>query len=514
MEIEFKFALPPEQGDALQHAMQQGDWHSVPLVAHYFDTADGRLAACKAALRVRREGDRWVQTAKAIDLQRGPIVRLEHNVDLGPVQGDDVPQPDWRLHAEAPVGALLARAMGDAPLQPTYGTDITRVVQRLRQGDSEIELALDTGQIVARQADGQSASLPVHELEMELLSGQVADLGVVAADWVARHGLWLDTRSKAERGEQLMNGAPAWPVVKAQALDLGADAAKKAKARHAGWAVQAAALGNCLNQLLPNLQALCAGMGEAEHVHQARVAMRRLRVALRELAALAPEGSANWAEHSAALQAAFAQLGQVRDVQVSADQPGLLRALTAHGLTQAKGKAHAQSAQAEAAMSAARGAALQQSLVALLVHVAKPQAEGKALSAKATRQHLAARLQRQHRQLAKAAAQWSRLSPDERHTLRKRAKRQRYLSEFALPVMAGQAGATRAASRYLRRLAQLQEALGAYNDVLVAQSHKPGGKPSATDWFSRGYWAAQADALAQACEKPLQRLAKTQGFWG
>ena len=514
MEIEFKFALPAWQGDALQQAVQQGDWHSVPLIAHYFDTADGSLAASKAALRVRREGDRWVQTAKAIDLQRGPIVRLEHNVDLGPAQGDAVPQPDWRRHADAPVGKLLARAIGNAPLLPTYGTEITRVVQRLKQGDSEIELALDSGQIVARQADGQTASLPVHELEMELISGQLADLGAVAMDWVARHGLWLDTRSKAERGEQLMLGAPAWPVVKAQALDGRGDAAKKAKARDAGWAVQAAALGNCLNQLVPNLQALCAGMGQAEHVHQARVAMRRLRVALRELAPLAPEGSANWANHSAALQAAFAQLGQVRDVQVSADQPGLQRALAAHGLTQAKGKARAQIALAEAAMAAARGTALQQSLVALLVQLAQPKAVGKAMSAKATRKHLAARLRHQHRQLAKAAGQWSKLSPDERHTLRKRAKRQRYLVEFALPRMVEQAGAARAASRYLRRLAQLQEALGAYNDVLVAQSRKSGGRPSATDWFSRGFWAAQSDALAQACEKPLQRLAKAQGFWG
>ena len=80
--------------------------------------------------------------------------------------------------------------------------------------------------------------------------------------------------------------------------------------------------------------------------------------------------------------------------------------------------------------------------------------------------------------------------------------------------MVEQAGAARAASRYLRRLAQLQEALGAYNDVLVAQLRKSGGRPSATDWFSRGFWAAQADALAQDCEKPLQRLAKAQGFWG
>ena len=425
MEIEFKFALPADQGEALRQAMQQGDWHSVPLVAHYFDTADGRLAASKAALRVRREGDRWVQTAKAIDLPRGPIVRLEHNVDLGPVQGDAVPQPDWRLHADAPVGPLLARVIGDAPLQPTYGTEIARVVRRLSHGDSEVELALDRGRIVARQADGKTASVPVHELEMELVRGRLGDLSAVAMDWVARHGLWLDMRSKAERGEQLLRGSLAWPVVKAEALVLGDAVATQDptqnKARHAGWAVQCAALGNCLSQLVPNLQALCAGVGEVEHVHQARVAMRRLQVALRELAVLAPADSAHWPAHSAAVRAAFAQLGQVRDVQVSADQPGLQRALAAHGLTQAKGKARAQIALAEAAMAAARGTALQQSLVALLVQLAQPKAVGKAMSAKATRKHLAARLRHQHRQLAKAAGQWSKLSPDERHTLRKRA---------------------------------------------------------------------------------------------
>ena len=418
MEIEFKFALPADQGEALRQAMQQGDWHSVPLVAHYFDTADGRLAASKAALRVRREGDRWVQTAKAIDLQRGPIVRLEHNVDLGPVQGDAVPQPDWRLHADAPVGPLLARVIGDAPLQPTYGTEIARVVRRLSHGDSEVELALDRGRIVARQADGKTASVPVHELEMELVRGRLGDLSAVAMDWVARHGLWLDMRSKAERGEQLLRGSLAWPVVKAEALVLGDAVATQDptqnKARHAGWAVQCAALGNCLSQLVPNLQALCAGVGEVEHVHQARVAMRRLQVALRELAVLAPADSAHWPAHSAAVRAAFAQLGQVRDVQVSADQPALQQALAAQGLKRAK--APAQTVHADALEGAARGAALQQALVALLAQVAQA-------------------------------------------------------------------------------------------------SQRAGGRRSAADWFSQGYWAAQGDALAKACEAPLQRLAKARAFW-
>ena len=50
---------------------------------------------------------------------------------------------------------------------------------------------------------------PLAEIEFELRSGEPAALLQLAAEAVGRHGLWLDTRSKAERGHLLARGLAA-----------------------------------------------------------------------------------------------------------------------------------------------------------------------------------------------------------------------------------------------------------------------------------------------------------------
>ncbi|MDR3041454.1 MAG: CHAD domain-containing protein, partial [Acinetobacter pittii] len=42
---------------------------------------------------------------------------------------------------------------------------------------------------------------------------------------------------------------------------------------------------NCLGQFLPNMAAIADGVAEAEHIHQARVSLRRLRSALHHFSA-------------------------------------------------------------------------------------------------------------------------------------------------------------------------------------------------------------------------------------
>ena len=62
------------------------------------------------------------------------------------------------------------------------------------------------------------------------------------------------------------------PVVKARRLTLVPGASVDAAARQM--------LGNCLAQVTGNLAALAKGAGTPEHVHQARVGIRRARTAL------------------------------------------------------------------------------------------------------------------------------------------------------------------------------------------------------------------------------------------
>ncbi|HRH86792.1 MAG TPA: CYTH domain-containing protein, partial [Rubrivivax sp.] len=77
-EVELKFQVPPDRAVALQRAVATASAVRVGLRARYFDTADRRLAAAGLALRVRKEGRRWVQTLKGAGA--GIWQRLEHEV--------------------------------------------------------------------------------------------------------------------------------------------------------------------------------------------------------------------------------------------------------------------------------------------------------------------------------------------------------------------------------------------------------------------------------------------------
>ena len=89
METEFKFHIPHEHLKAVEAALRGADAVRTRLRASYFDTADGTLAARGVVLRLRQEGRRWVQTAKATG--DGPLRRLEHNVELGAARAAAAP---------------------------------------------------------------------------------------------------------------------------------------------------------------------------------------------------------------------------------------------------------------------------------------------------------------------------------------------------------------------------------------------------------------------------------------
>ena len=192
-ELEIKLTLAP---DALNQA---GAWLSAQkgvragavktLVNRYFDTPAGDLNRRKVALRIRQAGDQFIQTLKA----RGEFVDGAHRRQEWewPLIG---PKLKLALIADTPVG----QGVNLAGLQPVFETNFERRVLMVDQEDSVIEVAIDSGAIVA---GGQS--LPLNEIEFELKSGASSALLAWARRLADEVPVFLNLVSKAEQGYHL-----------------------------------------------------------------------------------------------------------------------------------------------------------------------------------------------------------------------------------------------------------------------------------------------------------------------
>jgi len=481
-EIELKFQVPAGRAAALARAVATASASRVALRARYFDTEDRRLAAAGLALRVRKEGRRWVQTLKGAG--DGIWQRFEHEVPLPAVAGAP-PSVDPARHDGTPAGEALRRALGDdGVLQPIYGTEVTRTRRLLRSAGCVVEVAFDKGALVAG-----ARRWPLCELEFELKRGEPAALAALAARWVQRFGLTLDTRTKAERGERLAReerlGAPA----KARPLALAPDVDCASALRQV--------VANCLQQVLGNASDLVHEDGtEPEHLHQLRVGLRRLRTALRELGPLCAEVPPAWGE---ALGTLFGRLGSARDRDALAQT--LLPALRKAGADDLQLPVIEAEPAAQAALREPDTTLLWLQLVAF--------AAGTAPSEQPFAGAVQERLARLFKQVRRDAARFDTLDDVARHRLRKRVKRLRYLSEFAATQFR-----ERRLRDFLKRLTPAQEALGAFNDVCVARAlFKDAAADDPMAMFALGWLAHERDDAIASCARVLAKLRRARPFW-
>ncbi|MDP2006690.1 MAG: CHAD domain-containing protein [Rubrivivax sp.] len=487
-ELELKFCVPAAVLDSLRDALQARGARRVRLRAHYFDTACGALAGHRVALRLRLEGRRWVQTLKAAG--EGAVHRLEHEVHV-PGSSRVRPELDLSRHDGTAAGAQLAAALqaaADPQLLEQHATDIWRLHCALHDADGScIEAALDTGHAVA---DGRSAAIV--ELELEHKGGPVQGLFTLAQACVQHGGLWQSTLTKAERGLRLRLGEDAPRATKARAPRLAAGAD--------GAALMRTLLQSALEQVLANASELRPDADTVEVVHQLRVGLRRLRVLLRELAPLAPAIDAAWVP---VLSRVFSQLGEARDhVAVAAAVRPLLQAAGAPLLDW-------QPPAAADPVVAVRASDFQATLLAVQALAHAGDEAYAALSHKAVRERVAARLRKLHRQVLRAAACFEQLPVAEQHRARKQLKRLRYLADFTAPLWPG-----RAWQRCRRRLGVAQDALGLHQDVAVAAEafrHQAESDPRAG--FAAGWLLAHQAVTARAAADALGRLRGVPVFW-
>ncbi|PUA96234.1 adenylate cyclase [Acidovorax sp. 107] len=497
MEIEFKFCIPPERLAAVQAAVRRGRWVTVRMEARYFDTPDGALASRGIAFRLRREGDQWVQTVKA--LGDGPLDRQEHNVARGPATAGAAPEPLPQLHDGTVAGARLLQALQAAsgPLEETYGTEMDRMTRDITRQGAVVELALDTGRVVAHRGTPQQAEAPICELELELKAGTVAGLAALATQWSARHGLFLSTVSKAERGERLLAAPGGRPARKPRPLTY------PSLPLPPGPALQRAVVAHCLQQMVGPASDIAEGANDDEQVHQLRIGIRRLRTALRELAPLAP-GSFDPAWEPPLVDV-FQQLGHLRDRSQVMER--IETELHAAGAPHLPSQKSADAGQATAA-HIVRNAAFQGALVGLMAFTTQGlDATGDdpaGLDTRATRRLLQHRLRALHAQVQKGTRGFAARTPQAQHRLRKRLKRLRYLTEFVAPALDAHS------ARFLDSLQPALSALGRLNDERVAaalyRESAEAGKSNA--WFGVGWLAGRQALAVAACEQALAHVAE------
>ncbi|KQT09357.1 CYTH and CHAD domain-containing protein [Ramlibacter sp. Leaf400] len=497
VEREIKLGVAPDAWPELRRAVEGGETREQPLRAVYFDTAEGALDKARIALRVRLEDDGWVQTLKAAG--DGPLHRIEENVpltgpddDTPPLPGHDdeaYPAPDLGRHAAHE--PLLRKALGlDAddpfpPLQPAFEVRVRRLAREVSLGGSLMEIALDDGEL---RAAGRTQ--PIRELEIELLQGRMEDLLQLARRWCAAHDLWLHPASKAARGARLARGEPYGPASKATPP-------APTRANHLGE-MTAAVLGSCLAQVMANAGEIAAGSQADEHVHQLRVGLRRLRTALRELPPLAGDAD----RYEALLAGVFRALGARRD------RTHVLRSI--QPLVEAAGGPAVRvppdfTDAGRPPGDVVRDPAFQDTLLALLARAERVRVEADGKVRRTVRPLLA----RLYRQVVRAGRDYDHLAHADRHKARKRLKRLRYLGEFAGPAFP-----QRRLRAFLEDVEPVQDALGRYNDLVMARGlyeQLAGTDPGAR--FAVGWLARRESVEAKACRKQLRKLGDAQPFW-
>ncbi len=488
-EIELKFQVGVEARETVERAVRTASARRTRLQARYFDTADHALAAAGIALRLRKEGRQWVQTLKAAGSDA--IARLEHNVNLGLREPT---APDVQLHAGSPAGDALASALASRDSEPaprlleTFRTDVWRTHRVLRvTGGGGVELAFDRGRIVASERE-----LPVCELEIELLHGARRAVVEASRRWVARHGVWLDVRTKAERGARL-----ALDDVTGSAIKAGESPWRAEMTVNEAWR---AAVHDCLTQVLANASQIASGDYTQEHVHQLRVGVRRVRSVLRFVREWVPESAVAWDEALSKLSVRFGATRD-RDVMVASLEP----TLKAAGAPSVQWPAPAAEDDPSALLRASETNLLWLDLLGAADDPGAGADESPSIVA-----HASQRLRSWHR---KVVADWKAfpdLADEARHTVRKRAKRLRYAAEFAAPLYP-----TKAVERYLKRLRPLQESLGAFNDLCVAHAaYRALVDTDPHAWFVLGWIAARREVVLAECARTLRRFAGAKPFWG
>lgn len=480
LEREAKFVMP--DGAALPdlHLAVELQISHVELHATYWDTPERRLLRLGHTLRHRTAADgtehRWTLKLASGHRSAGELLaRREIHVNA---PGDDVPDD---------VRALLRGVVRAESLQPiaTITTARGRTVLADADGRPLVEIADD--HVVASPTGADEFTFRQVEVEQvdpdsdELVDRVIGALEAVGARRDDRSKLTITLAGAAHDGHAAETGKVMTIIdLVRSALDAGT------------------------TRLLTNDVLLRVG-DDAEALHQARVATRRLRSDLRNLRPVLDQQRAEHLRSELSWLAGL--LGDVRDNDVLRDGLGdatsALDAEAGLGLAELLDGLAAEATPHRTALTAALGSDRYLELLdALTEAISAPPLADDVQPDKRARRLTADITRIAWRRASTAVKQLDpHPTPDELHDIRKRVKRARYAAELAVLVHGHKA------RDFAARLATVQDTLGDVHDAQVAE-----------DWLRTAvarhtFTGAGGFTAGQLAERERGRAAANDARW-
>jgi inorganic triphosphatase YgiF len=504
-EIELKFEVAPRELRKLKAArvLHRKPSKEENLLSVYFDTPKHKLARNGVSLRVRHNGAKRLQTIKSGgsygSFRRG---EWEHEI-----KGD---VPNLRKARGTPLEPLLTKKL-KRRLKPVFETHIHRTTAPVRKNGTRIEVALDEGQV---RAGRQSA--PISELELELKRGEPGNIFKLAHEMGKLAPATLSLKSKSERGYDLIENKPAKAV--------GAEKIRLQRGMNTADAFRIIGR-SILRHIAGNETAV--RRSDSEGVHQMRVGLRRLRVAISLFAKLL--GDEETERVKSELKWLTGELAPARDLDVYMRNeieplPGATPA--GRGMKELAG---ALTLRRDAAFGKAGTAVESRRFRSLLLDTLQWLETGDwAKHARYYKQWPIERFAadifaRRTRTITKKAKKNRELDSQQRHKLRIAVKKLRYASDFFKHLFASRRAKKRLPS-FKARLTDLQDCLGALNDIKVHQklapkpaAGKPRSKAARAKAFAIGVVSgreqSEIEPLLKAADKDARKFLHARPFW-
>jgi len=201
-ETEIKLRIDPETANSIRThpilaARQAEGWRSGVIYNQYYDTPDKRLASAGVALRMRRDGDQYIQTLKYnADSIAGMSTRKEWDWYL------DSPDLDLSV-LDSHCWPADLKDVDTRQLAPIFRTDFKRTRALIRWQRNmeivEVEAAIDEGSIETAESSDS-----ICELELELRKGPDIAVLELAHSLAESTALMPCDLSKSERGYKLL----------------------------------------------------------------------------------------------------------------------------------------------------------------------------------------------------------------------------------------------------------------------------------------------------------------------